>query len=112
MLLRESGRHDGLEHDFEIINGEALERSPLADTKLLNEFAESFARFDRDALGAARATLVETLGAEALVDCAATVAIFDAVVRIADASGIPLETYKVDGAKDLRDQLGIEDFRR
>ena len=111
MLLRASGEHDGLEHDFDIINGQALDRSPLADTALLNEFAESFAQSDGEALGTARTALVETLGAEALVDCAATVAIFDAVVRIADASGIPLEAYKVDGAKDLRDQLGIDDFR-
>ena len=53
MLLRASGEHDGLEHDFDIINGQALDRSPLADTALLNEFAESFAQSDGEALGVA-----------------------------------------------------------
>ena len=94
-----------------MINGEAADVSTIADTAILNDFAETFASGDRYSLSTARQALLEHMGEEALVDSAATVAIFNAVVRLADASGIPLEPYKVDGAADLREQLGIDDFR-
>ena len=44
------------------------------------------------------------------MDSAAVVAIFNAVVRIADATGIPLEAYKIPLTADLRAELGIDDF--
>ncbi len=50
------------------------------------------------------------MGAAALVDCAGVVAVFNAVVRIADATGIPLETYKEEISVELRRELGIDDY--
>ena len=35
---------------------------------------------------------------------------FNAVVKIADASGIPLEDYKAQATQDLREALGLERF--
>ena len=49
-------------------------------------------------------------GPGAAVDGAAIVAIYDAVVKVADATGIPIEDYKADLTVDIRDTLGINDF--
>ncbi len=50
------------------------------------------------------------MGPGCLVDAAATVAIFNAVVRIADSTGIPLEDAKAEMSEELRDNLGIDGF--
>jgi len=52
------------------------------------------------------------LGAAALVDAAAIVASFNAVVKIADGTGIPLEEAKAAATADLRAALGLERLNR
>ncbi len=61
-------------------------------------------------LDQARREVHTALGDGAFVDAAGIVGIFDAVVRIADATGTPLEDYKVDISVELRDDLGINEF--
>jgi hypothetical protein len=60
----------------------------------------------------AREAVYRALGAAALVDAAAIVASFDAVVKIADGTGIPLEAAKADATADLRAALGLERLKR
>ena len=57
-------------------------------------------------LAKAREALCAELGPDALVDAAAVVASFNAVVRIADASGIPIEEFKREAAADIVAELG------
>lgn len=57
---------------------------------------------------AAREALREALGPAALADAAAIVASFNAVVKIADGTGIPLEDFKAASTEDLRVALGLE----
>ena len=54
----------------------------------------------------AREALCAELGPDALVDAAAVVASFNAVVRIADASGIPIEEFKREAAAGIVAELG------
>ena len=74
----------------------------------LVEFAEAMLRGDAQRRARARVAIHATLGAAALVDAAAIVASFNAVVKVADASGIPLEDFKADATADLRAELGLE----
>ena len=73
-------------------------------------YADAFYTRDPDNLDAARTALHGAIGDAALVDAAGIVGIFDAVVRIADSTGTPLEDYKVEISKKLRQNLGINDF--
>ena len=50
------------------------------------------------------------LGDDALVDTAAIIATFNAIDRVADATGIPLEEDKAAMTVDMRAQLGIDNF--
>ena len=110
MLLRESSLHDGSELDLNSIHGEALDRCGIAHARLLVDFAEAAVAGEGSKLSTLRDTLGERLGAEAAVDVAATVAIFTAVVRIADGIGIPLEPKKEEGSHALRAQLGLDAY--
>ena len=77
---------------------------------LLSDFADAAINGNAARLWAARERVVGALGGPALVDSAATVAIFNAVVKIADATGIPIEDYKVEPTRELRAELGINEF--
>ena len=75
---------------------------------LLIEFAEAVLGDDDKRRADAQNAVVHTLGPAALADAAAIVASFNAVVKLADGSGIPLEDFKAAATEDLRAELGLE----
>ena len=58
----------------------------------------------------ARTVLLRTLGPEGLVDAAAVIGLFNAIDRVADATGIPLEAEKTKASADFRAALGLDRF--
>ena len=58
----------------------------------------------------ARAAVDAELGRAAMIDAAAVIAGFDAITRVADGSGIPLEPPKAEATADWRARLGIDDY--
>jgi len=78
----------------------------------LVEFAEAMLLGDAPSQALARSAIHELLGPAALVDAAALVASFSAVVKVADATGIPLEDYKEEATRELRAELGLEKLNR
>ncbi len=109
MLLRESGRHTGDDYDLTAIVEDGAASGGVAAGQALVRYADAFYE-DGDGFAAARDRLHEEIGAEALVDAAGVLAIFNAVVRIADATGIPLEEQKARMSDDFRGALGIDDY--
>jgi hypothetical protein len=73
-------------------------------------FAEAVLGDDDAALAVARDRLRGALGPEGLVDAAAVVGLFNAIDRVADATGIPLEPAKAAATSDFRAALGIDGF--
>jgi hypothetical protein len=57
-----------------------------------------------------RETVIQALGPAAMVDAAAVIAGFDAITRVADGSGIPLEDQKAIATESWRRTLGIDAF--
>lgn len=77
--------------------------------RLLLAFAEA-AVADAEDLKARRDAVADALGQDATIDAAAVIAIFQAVVRIADATGIPLEDAKAEISAEFRAELGLNAF--
>ena len=73
-------------------------------------FAEAIIAGDDDDLAAARKAVHIHLGGEGLADAAAIVAGFNGIDRVADATGIPLDTAMAEHTTDLRAELGIDAF--
>ena len=109
MLLRGSGQHTGDNYDLSAILGDGAADGGVAAGAALAAYADAFFAGGVE-FAAARARLRVEVGEEALVDAAATLAIFNAVVRIADATGIPLEEAKAEMSADLRGDLGLDDW--
>ena len=106
MLLRASGQHTGDDYDLRAIVEAVATDGGVAAGGALAAYADTFFE-DRDAFADARERLRAEVGDEASIDAAATLAIFNAVVRIADSTGIPLEEAKAEISADFRDELGL-----
>lgn len=74
------------------------------------EFAEAFLGDDDARLQAARKAIHDTLGADAVVDSAGVAGLFNAIDRIADSTGAPLEADKAEMTAGLREEIGIDAF--
>jgi hypothetical protein len=74
-------------------------------------FAEALISSDRAALDKARNDLADVLGPTAIPAAAAIAANFTKNDRIANGCGIPSEPMMLKATKDIRAQLGINDFR-
>ena len=75
--------------------------------ELLIGFVEAALSGDGTGLPAARAEVRHVLGDAAFVDACAVIASFNAVVKVADAVGIPLEAVKEAATRDLRAELAL-----
>jgi hypothetical protein len=84
--------------------------SGVAHGDLLIEFGEAVLGDDDARLARARTAVAEKMGTAALVDAAGVVGVFNAIDRVADATGTPLEDWKLESSEDLRDELRINDF--
>lgn len=77
--------------------------------ELLVRFAESAVRNDSD-LDFARSNLESAIGASGVVEAAATVSAFEGLNRIADATGIQLDSGLADESVDFRRTLGLDGY--
>jgi hypothetical protein len=78
--------------------------------RLLVAFADAVLGDDDAALTRSRGALMAVLGPPGLVDAAAVVGLFNAIDRVADATGIPLEPEKAAASADFRAALGLDSF--
>jgi hypothetical protein len=74
-------------------------------------FAAAVVGRDDAVLARAREGLIAAVGPECFVDAAGVVGNFERMVRIADATGIPLDAPIAALSSDLRDELGLAAFR-
>lgn len=86
--------------------GDASAGGAVPHGNALIRFAESTIANDAS-LAEARQALIAALGPAGFVDAAAVVALFNAIDRVADATGIPLEAGKAAATADFRAALGI-----
>tara|TARA_B100000676_G_scaffold289567_1_gene322221 strand:- start:378 stop:671 length:294 start_codon:yes stop_codon:yes gene_type:complete len=84
--------------------------SGVKSESCLISLADGFYSDNQDDLSVAKENVERELGLSALVDAAGIIGIFDGIVRVADATGIPLEKDKIIASKEIRLNLGINNF--
>ncbi len=108
-MLRASVMIEGNEVNMHAINDGEGARG-ISGGDLLIKFAEAVVGEDDAVLARRRSDVVEELGPRAMVDAAGVASNFERMVRIADATGIPLgaglETYSA----EVRTALDLERF--
>jgi hypothetical protein len=109
VLLRASSEELGDAVDLRATVGEGNGDGGLPHGELLARFAEAATRGSDD-LDDVRAALLAAVGPAAFVEAAATAGIFNGLVRVADATGIPLDDGTLAASVDLRGDLGLNDY--
>ena len=109
-LLRESSRHSGNDINFNAILGETDGDVGIPHADILVEFTEAVWGDDDTRLMTARKEIVGVMGEDALVDASGITATFNAIDRVADATGAPLEADKEEMTAGLRKEIGIDAF--
>ena len=107
-LLRESSVKAGIDVDVKLVTGESDDPDGgIVNAATLRRFAVAIIKDPAD-LGAAREAMVDAFGPQRAAQAAAIVANFDAINRVADATGIVLDDYTAERNGDLIDGLGFE----
>ena len=111
-MLRASSTATGQEVDLDpIVQGSNTGDSGVAHGDLLLEFAEACVRHQATSTAQLRDRIALELGPEELVDAAAIVGNFQRMTRIADSTGIPLDSMVLTLSEEFRTDLGVEEFR-
>jgi hypothetical protein len=110
LLLRASGPTDDKNYDLRAVTGAVDSNGGIAHGRLLVAFAEAVLGPDDAALARARSALMAALAPAGLVDAAGVIGLFNAIDRIADATGIPLEPEKAAASADFRAALDLDRF--
>ena len=82
----------------------------VANGALLIRFADAVLTGSDEELAAVRTEIADTMGGEALTDTAAVAALFNAIDRVADSTGIEMEAEKAEATADFRADIGVNDF--
>jgi hypothetical protein len=111
MMLRASVEMTGKKVDMNVVTGnDATVQESILFGDILVAFAEALVRND-DTLTYTRKMVIEQMGSETLIDAAALVGNFQQMVRIANSTGIPLDTPMAIISKDLQKKLGFNRFQ-
>ena len=109
-MLRASTASSGTEINLDAIN-DGISKTGIAFEHELVAFAEAMVGSDNDTLGQARSALIAAMGAAAMVDAAGVASNFERMVRIADATGIPLGEGLESVSSDVRSGLDLDRFQ-
>lgn len=93
-----------------MVTGAAEGGAGVPHDRQLIAFADAVLGDGDQALADARAALAAAIGPAGLADAAGVVGLFNAIDRIADATGIPLEAEKAEASADFRATLALDRF--
>lgn len=77
---------------------------------MLSAFAEAAIGDDAAALADVRASMIDAMGTDAMVDASAVASMFNAIDRVADSTGCPIDEDRLEPTADFRESLGITAF--
>jgi len=109
-MLRESSKLEGNKVDLKVLTAESEGGAGVPAGKELISFAEAAYGSDKQAIATARSQLAEAIGEAAMIDSAGVIANFQRMVRVADGTGIPLDTPVAMVTAGIREELGINKF--
>ena len=110
MLLSESGEKYGYDVDLDVAMNSALDGDAGVPHGVeLLAFASAANQRSAD-LAATRDALRAVVGDEGVLEAAATVAAFNGLVRVADGTGIQLDSGVLADSSDFRGRLGVNDY--
>jgi hypothetical protein len=110
-LLRASAKNTGTTYDLSVVTS-GIGDGGVPHGATLMRFGEAVITADDPRLDESRRAVLAAVGPDGLVDAAGVAGLFNAIDRVADATGTPLEDWKATSTADFRSGIGIDDFAR
>ncbi|MCH2627733.1 MAG: hypothetical protein MKZ75_06615 [Acidimicrobiales bacterium] len=95
---------------FEAIDSSESGDGGVEHGALLSRLCEAIYNEDQDQLASIKDQVIESAGADVLVDAVAVSAHFYMMTRIADATGTPLDAGSVEPSIQIRELVGVNAF--
>ena len=96
--------------DLQLVNGDSNVSDGIPHSTLLMQFAEAVAGRDPERIAATRQALHDAAGNDVVVDAAAVAGNFQRMVRIADATGIPVDAHMEALSGSIQEDLDLRRF--
>ena len=109
MLLRESSKKENLDLNLVAVTADGGEVG-LQNENELFAVAEAVFDGDEDQMGQVRSEVEAVLGPQALVDAIGVAAAFNGITKIANATGLPLDSTTNDRTVEIRQLTGIDNY--
>ncbi len=109
MLLRASGERDHTDYDLAVVTQDSGDTGVPHDD-WLRKLVEAAIAGEWRTLGDIRRDAAVAMGEQAVVDALTVAAAFNGITRVADATGIPLDTSTAESTVELRASTGIDDY--
>ncbi len=109
MLLRASGEQTDKTYDLNSVTSENLD-SGVEHGDWLRKLTEATIRGDWLTVGEVRPQAEVEMGTQKVVDALTVASAFNGITRVADATGIPLDSTTAEATTEMRDTTGIQQF--
>ena len=110
MLLRASSQAERKSVDINGVFDDSV-RANVEHEEILRKIVDGVINRDDVAMASIREEAVRTIGAQSLVDAIAVVSAFNAITRVADATGIPLDESTETATEEMRVLHGINAYQ-
>lgn len=108
-MLRVSSQSEGLDANLNAVTEEDVDVG-VPFSRLLRQLTEATIEMRWDDLASVRREAIDTIGRQSTIDALAVASGFNGIVRVADATGIPIDSYEDDVGKEIRSSIGIDEF--
>lgn len=108
-MLRASSQNEGFDANLRAVTSDD-EDSGVLHSNLLRKLAESTVHREWGELEQLREEAIGKLGVQATIDALSVASGFNGITRVADATGIPIDSYEDELGSDMRSGIGINAF--
>lgn len=108
-MLRVSSQSEGLNANLQAVTLKDADAG-VPHSTLLRELTEATIGMRWDDLDSIRLEALEAIGRQSTADALAVASGFNGITRVADATGIPIDSYEDEIGKEIRSSIGIDRF--
>jgi hypothetical protein len=110
MLLRGSGEREGKSFNLPGVTGASDDAIGVDSEDIILALTDAVVDGEVVRIGETRAAAVAAMGAQATVDVITGASGFKGITRVANATGIPLDTNTEETTVEMRRDTGIDEF--
>lgn len=108
-MLRVSSQSEGFDANLNAVTLDDVD-SGILHSSLLRQLTEATIEMRWDDVASLRSEATSAIGSQSTVDALAVASGFNGITRVADATGIPIDSYEDDLGREIRSSIGIDEF--